>query len=505
MQDAVHPFRGCSVDLLDWLAIGLYAAAVLAIGLRAGVGHGSAEDLTLGGRKLPAWAVLGSTVGTELSAATFVGVPHAAYTGDWFYLQLAFGALLAKGVLATRVLPLYHRLRVVTVYGFLELRFGPHARRAAALCFVGGRLLASGVRLFIAALAFAAVTGWSIDATIVVCGAVAATYTLAGGIRAVVWTDTLQAGVFVLAAGAALAVLAGAVEGGLPGIFAWAAPAERARVFHLEPLFALADARPLGVALAGGFFLTLATHATDYDMVQRLLTTRDARGAGRALAGSALLNFPLTALFLLIGTGLACFYAVPPDYPIDDARRIFPIFALHELPAGVRGLLFAGLFAAAMSSLDSAICALATTWTADVRPGRGDGPAAGRRIRLASLAFAALLIGAALLMARYQRALASSDTAAPLSLVDVALSAMTLLYGGLLGVFAWGLLTRRRGSDASAVVGLAVGALIGTALFLHPIVLGETLVAWPWWIPIGATAALAVTAVGRGSRRAAIL
>ena len=119
---------GLALDLLDLVVVAGYGALVLWIGLRAGRRGNSRQELMLGGRSLPAWAVLCSTVATELSAATFVGVPHAAYTGDWTYLQLAFGAAVAKLVLAARVIPLYHRLRVVTVYGFLGTRFGPRSR-----------------------------------------------------------------------------------------------------------------------------------------------------------------------------------------------------------------------------------------------------------------------------------------------------------------------------------------------------------------------------------------
>ncbi len=488
---------------LDLVVVSVYGLGIVALGVATGRGHGAANELLLGGRRLPAWAVLFSMVATELSAATFVGVPHAAYTGDWSYLQLAFGALLAKIGLAARVIPLYHRLGIVTVYGFLDRRFGVQVRRLAALCFLGGRLLASGARLFIAAFAFAVVTGLPIETVILASGLGAGLYTLVGGIRAVVWTDVVQGVVFLAGAGAAAGVLADRV--GLGEIAAWALAEERMRVFHFAPGFALADARPFGVALFGGFFLTLATHATDHDMVQRLLTTKDGRSAGRALLGSALLNFPLTALFLFLGTGLAFFYLTPPGYDVSDARRILPLFAVHELPDGVRGLLFAGLFAAAMSSLDSAICAMAATWSIDVRPRAPDERALRRRTRAASLAFAVALVAAAWILAAYQGALqdaAERDGATVPSLVEFALSAMTVVYGGLLGLFAVALLAPGRGSRTSATAGLAVGAALGLALFLHPVLLGETWVAWPWWIPLSATASAAVVVVGHTTPRA---
>lgn len=142
-------------------------------------------------------------VATESSAATFVGVPHAAYTRDWSYLQLAFGALLGKLVLARHVIPLCHRLDITTVYAFLQHRFGPRTRKSAALCIVAGRSLASGARLFIAALAFSVASGWALEPAIVASALIAGLYTGRGGLRAVVWTDVLQAAVFIAAAGTA--------------------------------------------------------------------------------------------------------------------------------------------------------------------------------------------------------------------------------------------------------------------------------------------------------------
>lgn len=499
------------MDAIDALALAIYAGAVLWIGLRVGGSRSDSADLQLAGRDLPAWAVLASLVATELSAATFIGVPAAAYAGDWSYLQFAIGALIGKLVVAALVIPLFYRLGIVTVYGLLAERFGPHTHRAAAACFIGGRILASGVRLFIAALAFAAVTGWSLEAAIIVCGLLAGAYTIRGGLRAVVWTDTLQAGVFLFAAAAILWILLGPDSlatgtgdaRGISALTSWAETGQRMRIFHLDPLFSLASARPLGVGIAGGFFLTLATHSTDHDMVQRLLAARTGAAGSWALAASALLNFPLTLLFLMLGTAIAHAHSVaPPPYEVGDGSRILPLFALHQLPSGVRGLAFAGLFAAAMSSLDSAICAIATTWSVDLAaPARSDADAV-RRMRRASAVVCGLLIVAALAMSAYHRALATATAAAPaLSLVEFALSSMTVLYGGLLGVFAWAIVRRESSADTAGIAGLMAGSGVGLLLFLHPIALGHSYIAWPWWIPLGAACALATTALVQRSTR----
>ena len=480
------------MSALDVGVLAAYGVLLLLIGARSARGHQRESEFTLGGRNLPTWAVLCSMTATELSAATFIGVPHAAYTGDWSYLQLALGALLAKVVLAQHVIPLYYRLRIVTVYGFLSERFGRQPQRVAALCFVGGRLLASGARLFIAGLALSAVSDVPIAWAIVACGLVAGLYTFAGGIRAVIWTDTLQAALLLLGAFAALIVLSQTAPDGLWGVLEWASPADRTQVWHLDPLFSLTDGRGLGTALIGAFFLTLATHSTDHDMVQRLLTTRNALGGGRALLGSALLNFPITLLFLLIGTGLAHFYTSPPSYSIEDHARILPLFALHELPPGIRGLLFSGLFAAAMSSLDSAICALAATWTHDIRPRALGESDSLRRMKRVSVILTIALIAVSLAMANYHALLVEQGSAP--NLVEFALASMTILYGGLLGIFALGIGTQGRGSPASVTIGLVAGSATGLALFLHPLIAGHTWIAWPWWIPISSSLTLAIAA-----------
>ena len=478
---------------LDLIILGSYALLLLAVGAWSARGHQTAADLTLGRHRLPVWAVLLSMTATELSAATFIGVPQASFAGNWSYLQLAIGALLAKVWVARTVIPRYHADRLVTVYGFLTHRYGPKVGRAAALSFVGGRVLASGARLFIAALAFSVVANVSIAMAILIAGGLAAAYTLAGGIRSVVYTDVVQGAVFLLAAVGLLATIATLVPGGLGEVWSWGQASSRTQIFHTDPMFSFSRSDVLGSALIGAFFLTLATHSTDHDMVQRLLTTRDGASGGRALLGSAWINFPLTFLFLAIGTGIACVYVDgSPDF-LQDSSRVVALFAWNELPSGVRGLVFAGLFAAAMSSLDSAICAIGTTWVTDVRPRRSAMDSIRpSSLRLASAGVSVLLIASALLMAAYHERLMQTPNAP--NLVEFALGTMSILYGGLLGVFGVAFLTETRGSEKSAVAGLAIGTLAGLILFLHPVLLGHVYIAWTWWIPFSAALAFAVTA-----------
>jgi len=521
----------CAMQTVDWLVMGLYAAAVLAIGLWVGRGRQTTGDFFLGGRRMPVWAVFCSMVATELSAATFIGVPHAAYLGNWSYVQFAFGALAAKIVLAVWFITLYHRLNLITVYGFMEQRFGRRAHLCSAWFFLGGRLLASGVRLFIAGLAFATVTGFSVEVAIVVAGVIAAAYTLAGGIKAVIWTDTLQGAVFLVAAVAAIVVVVGRVDGGLGGALSAASEAGKLEVFQFPSLLTsgtsaeetwgflgrlwegfrtnyLQGGNSLVMCVLFAFFLGLSTHGTDQDMIQRLLTTRTGRGGGRALWLSGLSNFPLSILFLLVGTLLWAFYqgdisGFDGSYSIADDKRIFPIFVLNEMPTGLRGLVFAGLFAAAMSSLDSAVNALATTWSVDIRGHKDGSTTSLGGVKLATGVFSALLIGAAVVMVPYEKKAAAAGSA-DFSLVILALSAMTVVYGGLLGGFLVGLVTPTRGTDGSVFAGMLTGGILGLALFLQPVYLGSTPIGGLWWIIITALVSFGIGASRRGTGKGVV-
>ena len=473
-----------------------YGLVVLWIGWRVGRGHQTSDELFLGGRRIPAWAAFCSMVATELSAATFIGVPHSGFLGAWFYLQFAFGSLIARFVLATWFLSLYYRLKLVTVYGFLLQRFGRPAELCASWFFLAGRLFASGTRLFIGALAFAVVTGLSVEASIVVAGAIAAIYTVSGGIRAVIWTDTLQGAVFIIAAVTALVVLHLKMDGGITTAFTVAGEMGKTTLFNLPDLNFMGHmsaANTLVAAILGGFFLTMATHGTDQDMVQRLLTTKSSRKGGLALIASGFANFPLTILFLSLGTCLWWYYlGWAGDYSITDHERIFPIFVFNEIPTGLKGLIFAGLFAAAMSSMDSSLNSLATTWVVDIKGNRGTAEAKVRSTRNATLTFGLLEIVAAIVA--YKWYLVQQESGSTLSLVDIALSSMNIVYGGLLGAFLVGLLTPSRGTSCSVVVGMILSACLGLTFALQAPLFGQVYVAWPWWIVYGTVLSFAVGA-----------
>ena len=465
----------------DFAVLVIYIVAVTAWGAWLGRANRGATDYFLGSRNLPWWAVMLSVVATETSTLTFLSIPGIAYLGTLAFLQLALGYLAGRIVVARVLLPAYYRGELSTAYALLETRFGTAARRYASGVFMVTRLLADSVRLFATAIPLALITGWSYPASILVIGAATLVYTYYGGIRAVVWVDALQMVLYVGGGLIALLLLQGAVEGGWGAILDQASSAGKlaALDFSASP----AVAYTFWAGLVGGGFLSMASHGTDQLIVQRLLTCRDLRHSQRALIGSGIAVIAQFALFLFVGLGLWVFF---DGRAFDSSDEIFARFIIDEMPTGLRGLLIAGVFAAAMSSLSSSINSLASASAYDFW-----GPLTGRRDdrsvmmagKVFTLVWAGLLIAGAIVFIPLSRGTAA---------VEVALAAASMAYGGLLGAFALGVLTRRV-TQTGALVGMTAG--VGTVVAIWAT--ARDAVAWPWFVFIGLVVTMVVGSVLR--------
>ena len=345
---------------LDFGVLLVYLAAVTAWGAWLGRGQAGGQDYFLGNRELPWGAVMLSVVATETSTLTFLSIPGVSYLGTLAFLQLTFGYLIGRVVVSMFLLPAYYRGDLVTAYALLEERFGQAARRFASAVFMVTRLLADSVRLFATAIPLALVTGWDYPVSIVVIGAITVVYTYFGGIKAVVWVDAVQMGLYLLGALIAIGALHVLTPGGWAGILSSAGEAGKLAVLDLSLDFAIPYTLWAGVL--GGAFLTMASHGTDQLIVQRLLTCRDLASSKKALVGSGVVVIGQFLLFLVVGLGLWAFYG---GRTFDTSDEIFARFVVEELPPGISGLLVAGVFAAAMSSLSSSINSLASATAYD--------------------------------------------------------------------------------------------------------------------------------------------
>lgn len=447
-----------------------YLGGVIAWGIWKGRGGRTGRDYFLGDRDLPWPAVLLSVVATETSTLTFLSVPGVAYFGSLTFLQLALGYLVGRIVVAAVLLPQYYRGNLTTAYQLLEKSFGLATRRFTSGVFMVTRLLADSVRLFATAIPLALLTGWPYTVSITVIGVATLAYTYVGGIRAVVWVDVVQMGLYLVGGVAGLIVVEQLVPGGWGDIVDAAAAGGKLQVVDLS--FDPGNVYTLWAGLLGGGFLSMASHGTDQLIVQRLLTCRDLPSAQKALIGSGVVVAAQFLLFLLLGAALWVFYEGRP-FPRSD--EVFAQFIVDEIPTGLAGLLIAGVFAAAMSSLSSSINSLSSAVAYDfyapaARLDRDD-PRAFRVGRVATVIWSLALIGGAVLFIPLSQASAA---------VEVALGISSLVYGGLLGAFALALLVGR-GTAGRAIVAMTTGIASVTAIWLW----ARPLVAWPWYVVIG--------------------
>jgi len=475
-------------EKLDLAVLVVYLAATTAWGAWLGRGQTGGTNYFLGNRELPWGAVMLSVVATETSTLTFLSLPGVAYLGTLVFLQLTFGYLVGRVLVSAILLPAYYRGKLTTAYALLETRFGLRARHFTSGIFMITRLLADSVRLFATSIPLALITGWPYTLSIVVIGLLTVVYTYFGGIKAVVWVDALQMFLYLVGAAAAAMALSGLVDGGWAAILAQASAADKLQVLD----FGLVLSRPytFWAGLVGGAFLTMGSHGVDQIIVQRLLTCKDLRASQKALVGSGIMVMAQFAIFLMVGMGLWAFYQ---GRSFERSDEIFARFIFEELPVGLTGLLIAGVFAAAMSSLSSSINSLASVTAYDFWA-----PATGRQTdeqgilrmgKLFTLAWAALLIAGAILFIP----LSQGNTA-----VEVALGIQSLVYGGLLGGFALGLLVPQA-DERSVMIGMSSG--IGTVTLIWLTASSE--IAWPWFVLIGSLVTVAVgTVLGRGSAEA---
>ncbi len=517
----IRSFSGMSSAIaLDLLIIGVYFAIIVGIGVHFSRRKANVADFALGGRSIPWWAVLASILASEISAGTFFGTPGEGFRlRNYTYAQLLVGYLLARLVVSAVFIPAYYKHNVVSIYEFLEMRFGPRSRRIASMLFLLTRSLASGSRLWVPTLLLVVIWNrlnpgnplgnwqqfWFTGAALVVISLLTAAYTAVGGIKAVIWTDVLQIAVLFGALGFSVWYLLGHIPGGWEGakshltgphdlmLWQWAGDASADTMWGkiksvLETEFTV------WAALFGSLFVTLATHGTDQDMVQRMLTAKNKRQSAVATILSGLADIPVTFAVLTIGILLSVYYghvvndpALPMAAGKPDSTRIFPYFVIDVMPGGLRGLVIAGVLATTMGSLGTAMNSLATSYSRDFHfrwfKTPDEDAARVRIIKLATLGFTLVLIFVGL-------ATAFVKAHNPgLSIIGIILGSFGYTYGSLLGVFIVALFTRSRGSDFGNPIAMVAGVIAVAVLSnlpndLSEMIIGTDLYQNPTWMPV---------------------
>jgi SSS family solute:Na+ symporter len=469
---------------LDWLVLVVYLGAAAGLGLALAGRNRSYHQFMFGGGSLPWLAVGVSLIATSVSATTFLGNPADSFGRNMTYLMCNLGALGGIAVVGIVFIPRFRRAEVQSAYELLERRFNRPVRRLAAGIYCLHLLLRTGILLYGPALVLGKMLGIGIYTAIGLTSVLAILYTWFGGIRAVVWTDVMQ---FVVLMGGGLLVLW--LIGRDVGSFAEVArlAGEAGKTKWLDLGLSPANARTL---LSAGIIYTVfevAIRGCDQQFIQRYLSCRSVRAANASSALSAVLGFAVALVFFWIGAALYVYYVSRGLGQLPEgagANDVFPHFILHELPDGLTGLLAAAIFAAAMSSLDSAITALSNTAVVDFSRG-GAGTPSVRTARAWVLVWGVLGTGAAFLAAAGSK-----------SLLGKALFFTSLFTGPLLGMFLLAFF-RPRTRPTAVLVG-AVAGMLSLLPFVKIPVLDwwkpVYAVSWPWnpLITLAATLLVAV-------------
>ncbi len=448
------------MDTLDSIVLLLYVLAITGFGLLFYRRASNTEGFTVANRRLPGWVIGLSIFGTYLSSISFLALPGKAYSSNWSILAFALSLPIAAYVATRWFIPLYRSTRDISAYAYLERRFGLWARMYAALFYLLTQLARMGTIIFLVALALQSLTDWNIVYIILITGVIITLYTVVGGIEAVIWTDALQSIVLTLGAITCVVILFVAMPGGAEQIFIIANTQEKFSLGSFQLVF---TEPTFWVILIYGLAINLQNFGIDQSYVQRYQAAVSTKEACKSVWIGALIYIPVGMLFLFVGSALFSFYQAQPELlPValqaaEAADKIFPYFIATELPSGVRGLLIAALFAAAMSSVDTSINSSATILMTDGYQ-RLFNPAADQRkqimfLRTATLILGSLGTGTALLMISIKSAL------------DVWWNLAGIFSGGMIGLFLLGILSRRaRSTEAGFAVVIGLIIIVWAAL-----------------------------------------
>ena len=462
----------------DYVIIVAFLIGVALFGIFKGGKQKTVEDYFLGSKSVPWWAVCFSIVAAETSTLTFISIPGLAYLTNLNFLQVTFGYFIGRLIIAKFFLPSYFSGELNTAYAYLEKRFGHKTRSFASIVFLFTRTAADGVRLFATAIPLKLMLDIDYTTAIVIIAIFTLVYTITGGVKGIIWVDVILMGIYL--GGAILAgyfLIVYYLPEGFSSIITAAQVDNKLEIFNLNFGASISDffAQPYTLisGILGGAFLSMASHGTDQLIVQRLLSTNNLKQAQKAIIGSGVLVVFQFVIFLLVGVALYAYYG-SLEIRSDE---IFPKFIIEQLPSPFSGIIIAGLFAAAMSTLAGSISSLASSTMLDLyNPfNKNRNKSNDLKVsRLFTVMWAILLIFAALFFMN-----------SPQTVVELALSIASFTYGGLLGTFMLGLFVKQAKQE-DALAGFASG------IFIMITVISLNLVAWTWFTLIGVIATVLV-------------
>ncbi len=450
---------------INYVVLFAYLAAIVGVGVYFAGRNKNTDDYFRGGKSIPWWAAGCSIFATMLSSLTYTGVPSKAYAQDFVY---AIGNFIIPVVAIAAVfvaLPFYRRIDATSAYEYLEKRFSRTVRLFGSASFTLFHIFRMAVVMSLTGLALAVATPLTPTQSVLLMGVLSIIYCTMGGIEAVIWTDTIQTIVLMGGAIVAIFVLMSGIDGGMSGFFSEAASADKFRLANLH-WDAASSQVALWVILVGGIGQNISSYTADQAVVQRYMTTETQKLAARSIWTNAVLTIPATLIFFGIGAALFAFYRSHPEKldPTITTDQVFPLFIAREMPVGLSGLIVAGVFAAAQSTVSTSMNSTATTIVTDfLRPFRvcrsEQGYLRAARLFTFAIGVAGTLIGLLFVNPDIK------------SLFDQFLMVIGVFMGVLGGLFVLGALTRRANS-VGALVGATIGATVMICLWKFRLVNG---------------------------------
>jgi SSS family solute:Na+ symporter len=480
----------------DWIVIVVYLLGIIGLGVWFGKDQRNTRDYFLGSKNIPWWAIGFSIVAAETSAVTIISVPAIAFGGDITFLQIIFGYVIARVILAVVMVPHYLKGEIYSPYQLLENAFGQSARKLAGCFFLLSETLAAGVRVYVASIPIILIfgekvlrigTGDPILGAILLFVILSLLYTYIGGVKAVIWTDAVQFGLFMAGGLFTIFYIPTLMDGGLAGVLQKAAEAGKLHWFHSE--FSLTMPYNIWMGIIGGTFVVLSSHGAEQLIVQRVLACKNVAEGRKALITSAVVIFPLFLIFLLVGAMLWVYYqSHPMAIPLPEVRQgsgikkndfIYPIFMITAVPNVLKGFLIVAILSAAMSSVSSALTSLASVSTMDFVKGLTGGAKSDefylKFSKYSTVGWAVILILVAYLSKHVEYVL------------NTAFSLRGLTSGALLGSLAL-VVFWKKGPVVAIFVGM-IGSL-GAMIYVSQVKLtspdgSKGGIAWPWFTLIG--------------------
>ncbi len=454
IHKAVVAEVGQEFGWLNMLVLTLYLVGVVLLGLYFMTKNKDTNDFFRGGQSIPWWGAACSIYATMLSSLTYMALPAIVYQTDWVLL-IGILTIVAVAPIAVYVaVPFFRQIDATSAYEYLSKRFNMGVRLFASALFTLFHLSRMGVVMALTALAIAAITPFTATESVLLMGVLCLLYCTLGGIEAVIWTDTLQTVVLLLGAIVCFVMLVSGVEGGITEFVTVGFSDDKFTLWNADFSSGSITTLSLWVIVLGGIGQNLSSYTADQAIVQRYMVTPDPEAAKKSIWANAIIAAPSSVLFFCIGTGLYLFYQAHPEQlnPTAQIDQIFPTFIVTQLPAGLAGLIIAGIFAAAQSTVSTSINSMATTLVTDfVRPFNLIKTEKGYMRAAQWLTFIVGVIGTFVGLVFIDPAIRS--------LMDTYFVVIGMFMGALGGLFVLGVVTRRA-NGVGAMVGLVVGVTI---------------------------------------------